>query len=122
MQQTTVSDTQEWSCGSVVPTTLHCTGRVREHEVTFEAVLLHAGGAFDPMGFSKDSSKLESMKLKEVKNGRLAMLAFIGFIAQHEVTGKGPLQNLADHLGNPGGVNFATNGTSLPPFAFPFLF
>ncbi len=31
---------------------------------------------------------LEENKLKEIKNGRLAMLAFLGFVAQHAATGK----------------------------------
>ena len=74
------------------------------------------------MGFSKDASKLEDMKVKEVKNGRLAMMAFLGFVSQQYVTGKGPLSNLADHLANPAANNFATNGVSLPKFAFPFLY
>ena len=31
---------------------------------------------------------LEVNKLKEIKNGRLAMVAFVGFVAQHAATGK----------------------------------
>jgi hypothetical protein len=50
------------------------------------------------------------------------MVSFVGYIAQHYITGKGPLANLADHLASPGTANFATNGTSLPKFAFPFLY
>ena len=74
------------------------------------------------MGFSKDATKLNELKLKEVKNGRLAMMAFLGFVSQHSVTGNGPIQDLTAHLSNPGTNNFATNGVSLPPFAFPFLY
>jgi len=74
----------------------------------------YPGGAFDPLGFSKDSKSFETYKLKEIKNGRLAMIAMIGFIGQHAATGKGPLVALGDHLGNPWATNFATNGVSVP--------
>ncbi len=42
------------------------------------------------------------------------MVAVLGFFAQHFATGKGPIENLADHLASPFTVTFATNGVSLP--------
>lgn len=73
----------------------------------------YPGGIFDPAGFSKGD--FNTLKLKELKNGRLAMLAFLGFAAQHASTGKGPLTNLADHLANPWFNNVMTNPNSVPP-------
>ena len=62
---------------------------------------IYPGGAFDPAGFAKDAASLKVYKVKEVANGRLAMLAFLGFAAQFEATHTGPLANLASHLANP---------------------
>jgi hypothetical protein len=46
------------------------------------AVAAAAGGIFDPMGMSRESpEKFADLKLKEIKNGRLAMLAFLGVSA-----------------------------------------
>merc|ERR1712113_227299 len=40
----------------------------------------YPGGIFDPLGMSKKD--LNELKTKEIKNGRLAMISFVGFIAQ----------------------------------------
>nr|ACN94453.1 photosystem I light-harvesting cholrophyll-a/b protein 2 [Dunaliella salina] len=75
---------------------------------------LYPGGAFDPLGFSKDPKSFEDKKLKELKNGRLAMVACLGFAGQHAATGKPILEALGDHLSSPFFNNFATNGVSVP--------
>ena len=71
----------------------------------------YPGGVFDPMGFSKGN--LEELKLKEIKNGRLAMMAMVGFYAEAGL-GKDPIDAWAEHIANPFGANFATNGISVP--------
>ncbi|EWM22717.1 light-harvesting protein [Nannochloropsis gaditana] len=49
---------------------------------------------FDPLGFGKDPAKFKDLQLKEVKNGRLAMIAAAGMILQGVSTHQGALQNL----------------------------
>mmetsp|Transcript_2207 Transcript_2207/g.3481 ORF Transcript_2207/g.3481 Transcript_2207/m.3481 type:complete len:210 (-) Transcript_2207:103-732(-) len=50
---------------------------------------------FDPLGLKPtDAAELEEMQTKELQNGRLAMLAAAGFIAQELVDGKGILEHL----------------------------
>eukprot|EP00959_Pyramimonas_sp_CCMP1952_P273590 5718522-Pyramimonas_sp.AAC.1 len=54
------------------------------------------GQFFNMFGLGKDN--MDKLKLNEVKNGRLAMLAMLGYFVQAMVTGTGPADNLFAHL------------------------
>lgn len=49
---------------------------------------------FDPMGLGKDPQKIKTLQLKEIKNGRLGMIAAAGLILQGCMTHQGGLENL----------------------------
>ncbi|CAG9466741.1 unnamed protein product [Pedinophyceae sp. YPF-701] len=74
----------------------------------------YPGGIFAPF----IPGDIETLKVKEIKNGRLAMLAFMGYIAAYLATGMGPLEALGAHMADPGKVNAFSYGAIPSPGSF----
>ena len=61
---------------------------------------------FDPFNVKKLD---KDMEVKEIKNGRRAMISMFCFLGQAGITNEGPIANLSHHLADPGGCNILTN-------------
>ena len=86
--------------------------RISESDITKR---MYPGGSFDPAGLSKGKD-FETLKRKEIANGRVAMLAFLGIMAQNQAypEGLGPVQALLNHVADPWHVNAASNSLAVP--------
>jgi len=67
------------------------------------------GKWFNPLSMAATPEEYAKLQRKEIANGRLAMVAMVGFASQAFVTGKGPVDNWLTHLADPSGTTIFQN-------------
>lgn len=69
---------------------------------------INPGGPLDFFNVAATPEDLAILKVKEIKNARLAMIAMLGVFVQGAVTAEGPAANWGKHVADPFGYNFVT--------------
>jgi hypothetical protein len=65
------------------------TGKMTMDDMFSDSKRTPGALGFDPLGMGKGKDGVDTLALKELKNGRLAMLAFSGIVTQSVITGHG---------------------------------
>ena len=79
--------------------------------------LHHPGEASDHLGLGDDPNTVTELKVKEIKNGRLAMLSMFCYYVQAIATGEAAVESWVSHIADPFGVKGMTSAdvTQLAP-------
>ena len=92
--------------------------RVKGAPLRVDLDLLHPGEAFNPLVLADDRHTFAELKMKEIKNGLLAIFSMFGYYVQAIATSEGPIASWASHITNPFAVKGMTSA-NVTQFAPP---